>query len=148
MLSRSLLDALSLSLHSLLEHLTSACLRATSEGPALGSFVDSRHSRSGWGILHVASDARWTDEQQMFGAGFLEGWLTAGVQHLVLSRAGCDAAMRNAWCGCGCITKQNPSWSNPAAMRKSGLKAAVERMLLGEDVASRLQCQIAEHSAG
>mgnify|MGYP002395051982 FL=1 len=30
----------------------------------------------GWGRLHIASNAKFPDEQQMFAAGFLEGALT------------------------------------------------------------------------
>lgn len=41
--------------------------------------MDSRHTRGGAGILHVASSPDYTDQQQMFAAGYLEGWLTAGA---------------------------------------------------------------------
>lgn len=55
-----------------------ACLHA--EGPARGAYIDSRHTRGGAGILHVTSNPEYTDEEQMFAAGYLEGYLTAGCQ--------------------------------------------------------------------
>ena len=46
---------------------------------AHGSFTDSRHTRSGFGVLHVHTSAAFSDTEQMFAAGYLEGWLTAGT---------------------------------------------------------------------
>ena len=54
---------------------------------AHGSFTDSRHTRSGFGILHVHTSKVFPDTQQMFAAGFLEGWLTAGTARESVLRA-------------------------------------------------------------
>lgn len=58
----------------LLEHLSPRPAGAV----AHGGFTDSRHTRSGFGVLHVHTSAAFPDTQQMFAAGYLEGWLTAG----------------------------------------------------------------------
>ena len=35
------------------------------------------HTRSGFGVLHLHASPKAGDEEQMFAAGYLEGWLTA-----------------------------------------------------------------------
>ena len=42
-----------------------------------GSFTDSRHTRSGFGELHLRAGRKASDAEQMFALGYLEGWLTA-----------------------------------------------------------------------
>jgi hypothetical protein len=38
------------------------------EGPARGAYTDSRHTCSGWSILHVHSNASYSDEQQVLAS--------------------------------------------------------------------------------
>ncbi len=42
-----------------------------------GSFIDSVHTRSGFGELHLRASPKASDTDQMFAVGYLEGWLTA-----------------------------------------------------------------------
>ena len=42
-----------------------------------GSFVDSVHTRSGFGELHLHASSKASDTDQMFAMGYLEGWLAA-----------------------------------------------------------------------
>ena len=42
-----------------------------------GSFTDSVHTRSGFGVLHLHASPKASDAEQMFAMGYLEGWLTA-----------------------------------------------------------------------
>lgn len=42
-----------------------------------GSFIDSVHTRSGFGHLHLHASRKASDAEQMFAMGYLEGWLTA-----------------------------------------------------------------------
>jgi hypothetical protein len=46
---------------------------------AHGVFVDSSHTASNFGQLRVVTSRQHTDLQQMKAAGFIEGYLTAGV---------------------------------------------------------------------
>lgn len=46
---------------------------------AHGVFVDSAHTAANFGKLRIVTSAGHTDVQQMKGAGWLEGYLTAGV---------------------------------------------------------------------
>ena len=77
------------------------------EGPARGAYTNSRHTRSGWSILHVRGNSSYSDKEQvgrpsgalhcgseecsvlglipafalmvqMHAAGCLQGWLSAG----------------------------------------------------------------------
>lgn len=54
------------------------CTCPHAEGPARGAYIDARHTRGGAGILHVTSNPEYSDEEQMFAGGYLEGYLTAG----------------------------------------------------------------------
>ena len=40
----------------------------TAEGPARGAYTDSRHTRSGWSVLHVHSNASYSDEEQVLAS--------------------------------------------------------------------------------
>ena len=46
-------------------------------GVAWGSFLDGAHTRSNFGQLRVATSGAYADADQLFAAGFLEGFLTA-----------------------------------------------------------------------
>lgn len=45
---------------------------------AQARFLDAQHTRSYLGQLHLRTSDMFPDEQQMFAAGFLEAWMTAG----------------------------------------------------------------------
>ena len=44
---------------------------------AWGTFVDSSEKKSNFGVLEVHTSGEYGDEEQMFAAGFLEGYVTA-----------------------------------------------------------------------
>eukprot|EP01100_Stratorugosa_tubuloviscum_P012939 TRINITY_DN628_c1_g6_i1.p1 TRINITY_DN628_c1_g6~~TRINITY_DN628_c1_g6_i1.p1 ORF type:complete len:562 (+),score=236.53 TRINITY_DN628_c1_g6_i1:48-1688(+) len=46
-----------------------------SKGVAYGSFIDGE-TITGWGVLQIETSSTFTDQQQMYGAGFLEAALT------------------------------------------------------------------------
>lgn len=45
---------------------------------ASGKFVDASQTISNCGQLHIQTNGKYTDEEQMFAAGFFEGFTTAG----------------------------------------------------------------------
>ena len=45
---------------------------------AQARFLDAQHTRSYLGQLHLRTSDMFPDEQQMFAAGYLEAWMTAG----------------------------------------------------------------------
>ena len=47
------------------------------DAAAFGSFHSSEGTKSGWAQLYVETNARYSDEEQMRAAGYLEGVLTA-----------------------------------------------------------------------
>jgi hypothetical protein len=51
--------------------------QAAQGGVAWGSYLDSLHARSNFGQLRVSTSGNYSDEDQLFAAGFLEGYLTA-----------------------------------------------------------------------
>lgn len=54
------------------------CL-STDAVPAHGSFSDSLRHKSNFGQLRITTNPSFPDDVQMQAAGFLEGYLTAGV---------------------------------------------------------------------
>ena len=45
---------------------------------ARGSFKDAVHTPSNFGKFHVETFGNYPDRQQLYAAGYLEGYLTAG----------------------------------------------------------------------
>ena len=45
---------------------------------AQARFLDAQHTRSYLGQLHLRTSDTFPDKQQMFAAGYLEAWMTAG----------------------------------------------------------------------
>lgn len=46
---------------------------------ATGTLVDAAKTPSNIGRLHIKTSADYTDREQMLAAGFLEGYLSAGI---------------------------------------------------------------------
>ncbi len=44
---------------------------------ATADYLDAVHSRSGWGQISIRTSSSFPDDQQMWAAGYLEGYLTA-----------------------------------------------------------------------
>lgn len=44
---------------------------------AWGSYIDGEHTASNFGQIHVSTSGAFSDEEQAFAAGYLEGYLTA-----------------------------------------------------------------------
>ena len=57
----------------------------TAGAVAWGAFVDSGKTVSNFGKLRIVTDSQSRDDLQMRAAGFLEGYLTAGVKESVLT---------------------------------------------------------------
>ncbi|KAK2076982.1 hypothetical protein QBZ16_005210 [Prototheca wickerhamii] len=84
---RSHAKYIGLAKHSYCKQLRSGAVQLTPEGPvfkpdttdgvAWGRYVPGRHTASNFGQLTVNTSGAYSDEQQMFAAGFLEGYLTA-----------------------------------------------------------------------
>lgn len=47
--------------------------------PASGNYSEPAHHRSNFGQLRISTSSEFSDKVQMQAAGFLEGYLTAGV---------------------------------------------------------------------
>ena len=45
---------------------------------ASGEYVDASQTISNCGQLHIQTNGKYTDKEQMFAAGFFEGFTTAG----------------------------------------------------------------------
>ena len=43
-------------------------LSNAAEGPARGGYTDSRHTRSGWSVLHVHSNVSYSDKEQVLAS--------------------------------------------------------------------------------
>ena len=52
-----------------------------SDSIAHGSFIDSDETASNFGQLRITTESYYEDGQQLFAAGFLEGYLTAHRIH-------------------------------------------------------------------
>ena len=65
---------------SLLIDISKERLGTNAGGAAQGTYEDGSDTVSNFGQLHITTTAGLPDNEQMRAAGYLEGWLTAGVE--------------------------------------------------------------------
>lgn len=92
--------------------------RAAAGGVAWGSYLDSARARSNFGQLRVNTSGAYSDADQLYAAGFLEGYLTA--ERVCCSRAGHRGLPRRSWRAGGPLSTDMLSHFRFRSLSRSG----------------------------